>query len=146
MDEYWEPYPGVVDIQSFGGQLRAPPQGHQFQRHLGQGHPAPAPPSQIDPFQGQLRYQYWPQQWMDTCAQSQSAMVVNGSIHDQKQTDPKPRLSKEEVESLEKEFAKNPKPNSSIKRDLAERLAVEVPRINVCARHTFPSSDSSMLT
>ena len=44
---------------------------------------------------------------------------------------PKPRLSKEEVDMLEKEFGKNPKPNNSTKRVLAEHFGVEVPRINV---------------
>jgi hypothetical protein len=48
-----------------------------------------------------------------------------------RQNEPKPRLAKDEVELLEREFAKNPKPNSSTKRDLAERMAVDVARINV---------------
>jgi hypothetical protein len=48
-----------------------------------------------------------------------------------RQNDPKPRLAKDEVELLEREFAKNAKPNSSTKRDLAERMAVDVARINV---------------
>lgn len=51
-------------------------------------------------------------------------------MHASKQTEPKPRLAKDEVELLEREFAKNPKPNSSTKRELAEQMGVEVPRIN----------------
>jgi len=57
---------------------------------------------------------------------------MNGS----KQAEPKPRLAKDEVELLEREFAKNPKPNSSTKRELAEQMGVEVPRINVCLRNS----------
>lgn len=61
-------------------------------------------------------------------------MVGPGSLHPSKQTEPKPRLAKDEVELLEREFAKNPKPNTSLKRELAEQMGVEVPRINVCSR------------
>lgn len=57
-------------------------------------------------------------------------MVGPGSLHPSKQTEPKPRLAKDEVELLEREFAKNPKPNTSLKRELAEQMGVEVPRIN----------------
>jgi hypothetical protein len=40
-------------------------------------------------------------------------------------------LSKEEVDKLEAEFQKNNKPNSNLKKGLAEQLGVEVARINV---------------
>jgi hypothetical protein len=43
----------------------------------------------------------------------------------------KPRLSKDEVERLEKVFQENPKPSSSVKAQLAEELGLERPRINV---------------
>jgi hypothetical protein len=43
----------------------------------------------------------------------------------------KPRLSKDEVERLEKIFQENPKPSSSVKAQLAEELGLERPRINV---------------
>lgn len=46
-------------------------------------------------------------------------------------TESKPRLSKEEVEKLEKVFQENPKPSSSVKAALAEELMLERPRINV---------------
>jgi len=53
-----------------------------------------------------------------------------------KQAEPKPRLSKDEVELLEREFQKNPKPSSGRKREIAELLKVELPRINVrTSRH-----------
>lgn len=42
----------------------------------------------------------------------------------------KPRLSKDEVERLEKIFQENPKPSSSVKAQLAEELGLERPRIN----------------
>jgi hypothetical protein len=47
-----------------------------------------------------------------------------------KTTETKPRLAKEEVEQLEAEFQKNPKPNSSLKKGLAEQMRVDVARIN----------------
>jgi hypothetical protein len=46
-------------------------------------------------------------------------------------TETKPRLSKEEVEVLETEFQKNHKPNSTIKKALAESMRVDNARINV---------------
>lgn len=49
----------------------------------------------------------------------------------------KPRLSKEEVETLEKVFQENPKPSSLVKAALAEELRLDRPRINV---RTFPCS------
>ncbi|KAI1383114.1 uncharacterized protein F4822DRAFT_435046 [Hypoxylon trugodes] len=45
-------------------------------------------------------------------------------------TESKPRLSKEEVEKLEKVFQENPKPSSSVKAALADSLGLERPRIN----------------
>ncbi|KAF4123904.1 Homeobox domain [Geosmithia morbida] len=45
-------------------------------------------------------------------------------------TESKPRLSKDEVDTLEKEFQKNHKPNSSTKKSLAEAMRVENARIN----------------
>jgi hypothetical protein len=62
--------------------------------------------------------------------QQRAVMMAQGNVHSAK-TEPKPRLAKDEVELLESEFAKNPKPNSSTKRELAEQMGVEVPRINV---------------
>lgn len=63
--------------------------------------------------------------------QQRAVMMGQGGMHMSKQTEPKPRLAKDEVELLEREFNKNPKPNSSTKRELAEQMGVEVPRINV---------------
>ena len=45
--------------------------------------------------------------------------------------DSKPRLSKEEVEKLEKVFQENPKPSSSVKAQLADEMLLDRPRINV---------------
>ncbi len=52
-------------------------------------------------------------------------------------TESKPRLTKEEVDTLEKEFRKNPKPSSAVKAQLAERLGLERARINVGLLDTF---------
>ncbi|TGJ80490.1 hypothetical protein E0Z10_g8276 [Xylaria hypoxylon] len=56
-------------------------------------------------------------------------MNDRGGICDGK-TESKPRLSKEEVEKLEKVFQENPKPSSSVKAQLADGLGLERPRIN----------------
>ncbi|KAK4128191.1 hypothetical protein N657DRAFT_561878 [Parathielavia appendiculata] len=59
-----------------------------------------------------------------------AALMGQGSMQPSKPAEPKPRLAKDEVELLEREFAKNQKPSSSTKRELAEQMGVEVPRIN----------------
>lgn len=57
-------------------------------------------------------------------------LADRGGLCDGK-TESKPRLSKEEVEKLEKVFQENPKPSSSVKAQLADGLGLERPRINV---------------
>ncbi|KAF6804953.1 homeobox domain-containing protein [Colletotrichum musicola] len=47
-----------------------------------------------------------------------------------KTTESKPRLAKDEVDKLEREFQKNNKPNSSLKKQLAEEMNVDIARIN----------------
>ncbi|KAK4143235.1 uncharacterized protein C8A04DRAFT_29050 [Dichotomopilus funicola] len=59
-----------------------------------------------------------------------AALMGQAGMHLTKPAEPKPRLAKDEVELLEREFAKNQKPSSSTKRELAEQMGVEVPRIN----------------
>uniref|UniRef100_L7JHC6 Homeobox domain-containing protein n=1 Tax=Pyricularia oryzae (strain P131) TaxID=1143193 RepID=L7JHC6_PYRO1 len=69
-------------------------------------------------------------------AQMQHQRTMMGQVHDaslsptSKQDQPKPRLSKDEVDLLEKEFQKNHKPTSARKREIAELLKVDLPRIN----------------
>ena len=48
-----------------------------------------------------------------------------------KTNETKPRLGKEEVDILEREFKKNPKPTTQTKRQFAEDMGVELARINV---------------
>ncbi|KAJ8106565.1 hypothetical protein ONZ43_g7026 [Nemania bipapillata] len=62
-------------------------------------------------------------------AHRQPMMTDRGSLCDGK-TESKPRLSKEEVQKLEKVFQENPKPSSSVKAQLADGLGLERPRIN----------------
>ena len=45
--------------------------------------------------------------------------------------DTKPRLSKGEVEILERQFQEQHKPSSNTKRQLADRMGVDIARINV---------------
>lgn len=70
--------------------------------------------------------------------QGHSHLIDRNVLGDPK-TESKPRLSKEEVEKLEKEFQRNPKPSSSVKGQLADELGLERPRINVLLR-ALPSS------
>ena len=64
--------------------------------------------------------------------QQQRTMTSHGGMPPSKQPEPKPRLSKDEVDLLEREFQNNNKPSSGRKREIAELLKVEHPRINVC--------------
>lgn len=49
-----------------------------------------------------------------------------------KPNETKPRLGKDEVEILEREFQANPKPTTQTKRQFAEDMGVDLARINVC--------------
>lgn len=60
---------------------------------------------------------------------ARSALINNTTMT--KSTESKPRLAKEEVEQLEAEFQKNSKPNTSLKKQLAEQMRVDAARINV---------------
>ncbi|CRK13688.1 hypothetical protein BN1723_018667, partial [Verticillium longisporum] len=42
--------------------------------------------------------------------------------HGARTTETKPRLAKDEVDKLEREFQRNHKPNSSLKKQLAEEM------------------------
>ena len=52
--------------------------------------------------------------------------------HQTKTNETKPRLGKDEVEILEREFKKNSKPTTQTKRQFADNMGVELARINVC--------------
>ncbi|KAL1838000.1 hypothetical protein VTJ49DRAFT_3148 [Mycothermus thermophilus] len=96
--------------------------GMTVQPYAGQP-PAPQPPAQ---------YPYWNlMAYYQHQHHRAAALMGQGGMHLTKPAEPKPRLAKEEVELLEREFAKNQKPSSSTKRELAEQMGVEVPRINV---------------
>lgn len=51
--------------------------------------------------------------------------------HHGEKNDTKPRLSKGEVEILERQFQEQHKPSSNTKRQLADRMGVDIARINV---------------
>lgn len=125
MDLHPRPYQGINMQQPFYGQTQTQPQSQQHHLHH-HHHEQP---------QGQQPYPYWNHHLVALYQQQQhqraAMMLGQGGMHGSKQTEPKPRLAKDEVDLLEREFAKNPKPNSSTKRELAEQMGVEVPRINV---------------
>ncbi|KAI1459300.1 hypothetical protein F4805DRAFT_76263 [Annulohypoxylon moriforme] len=62
--------------------------------------------------------------------QPRSHHITERSMLTDPKTESKPRLSKEEVEKLEKVFQENPKPSSSTKGSLADALGLDRPRIN----------------
>ena len=64
-------------------------------------------------------------------AQQSSTMIAMPN-HQTKTNETKPRLGKDEVEILEREFKKNPKPTTQTKRQFADDMGVELARINVC--------------
>lgn len=65
-----------------------------------------------------------------TYAMAQSApMIAMPNVAKANET--KPRLGKDEVDILEREFKKNPKPTTQTKRQFAEEMAVDLARINV---------------
>ncbi|KAK1837258.1 hypothetical protein QBC39DRAFT_422487 [Podospora conica] len=119
LDLYHRPYAGS-DIQQYHG-LPQQPHGQPY------GMPGQYPPH--PQFWNPHAMAYFQQQHQQ---QQRAAAVMMGhaGMHGSKQTEPKPRLAKDEVELLEREFTKNQKPNSSTKRELAEQMGVEVPRIN----------------
>jgi hypothetical protein len=61
-----------------------------------------------------------------------------------KTNETKPRLGKDEVDILEREFKKNPKPTTQTKRQFAEDMGVDLARINVSSDE--PASPTTMLT
>ena len=103
--------------------------------------------SQPQPAQHAPQLALWNNQQLMALYQQQrnAVMMAQSGLHGARQTEPKPRLTKDEVDFLEGEFAKNPKPTSSTKRELAEQMRVEVPRINVCLFLFSPSLSSPSL-
>ena len=75
--------------------------------------------------------------------QQQRTMAGHAAMPPSKQPDPKPRLSKDEVDLLEREFQKNSKPSSGRKREIAELLKVEHPRINARLGRPPSGADSN---
>jgi hypothetical protein len=61
--------------------------------------------------------------------QSVSMIAVPNPATKTKET--KPRLVKDEVDILEREFKKNPNPTTQTKRQYAEDMRVDLARINV---------------
>ena len=62
---------------------------------------------------------------------AQRAAMIGLPSSATKANETKPRLGKDEVEILEREFKKNPKPTTQTKRQFAEEMGVDLARINV---------------
>jgi hypothetical protein len=90
-------------------------------------------PEVNDPFSGYPQYNNYSSYLADSMEAYQTHhhhhLVHNHQMS--RTTEAKPRLSKEEVELLEAEFQKNHKPNSTVKKGLAESMRVDNARINV---------------
>jgi hypothetical protein len=67
----------------------------------------------------------------------QHAPMIRMPTTTTKTNETKPRLGKDEVDILESEFQKNPKPTTQTKRQFAEDMGVDLPRINVSGRWLF---------
>ena len=74
--------------------------------------------------------------YADVIHSHQNATLAIQSQEYSDRNEAKPRLAKGEVELLEKHFKENHKPPSSLKRQLAEGMNVQVARINV-SHHDF---------
>ncbi|KAK7226102.1 hypothetical protein V2G26_014105 [Clonostachys chloroleuca] len=88
-------------------------------------------PEVNDPFSGYPQYNNYSSYLADSMEAYQTHhhhLVHNHQMS--RTTESKPRLSKEEVELLEAEFQKNHKPNSTVKKGLAESMRVDNARIN----------------
>ena len=95
------------------------PSFHHFHDQLGQG---------ISPYSEAHHHQHLQHSY----AMAQQTTMITMPNHQTKTNETKPRLGKEEVEILEREFKKNPKPTTQTKRGFAEDMGVELARINVC--------------
>jgi hypothetical protein len=62
---------------------------------------------------------------------AQQPSMIGMPASTSKSNETKPRLGKDEVEILEREFKKNPKPSTQTKRQFAEEMGVDLARINV---------------
>jgi len=72
--------------------------------------------------------------YLNTMVQHSSSMMPMPVA---KTNETKPRLGKEEVEILEREFKKNPKPTTQTKKQYADDMDVELARINVRSINAF---------
>ena len=96
------------------------PSFHHFHDQMAQG---------ISPFSEAHHHQHLQNSYV--MAQQTSTMISMPN-HQSKTNETKPRLGKEEVEILEREFKRNPKPTTATKKGFAEDMGVELARINVC--------------
>lgn len=70
----------------------------------------------------------------DYAAMAHRSSAMMGMPHGVKTNETKPRLGKDEVDILEREFKKNPKPSTQTKRQFAEEMRVDLARINVSSQ------------
>ncbi|KAL1878521.1 hypothetical protein VTK73DRAFT_7949 [Phialemonium thermophilum] len=79
-------------------------------------------------------YPMWSQEteqnWFLSQAQQTTPVVDQLSLQAQRLSEPRPRLTKEETDILEKVFSQNTKPSTADKRELAQRLRLELARVN----------------
>ncbi|RYP72079.1 hypothetical protein DL771_004410 [Monosporascus sp. 5C6A] len=111
-----------MDMQFCGQQMNFSP---VYGFPPGQGGSIPYAESQYRSHSGFPGLQYmYPYQQPRSHLMTEHASLTDGK------TESKPRLTKDEVDKLEKVFQENPKPSSSVKAQLADSLRLERARIN----------------
>lgn len=98
------------------------PSYHHFQQHRHEPMPQGIP-HYTDAQQSMRSYA--------AMAHRQSSAMMGMPHGTTKTNETKPRLGKDEVDILEREFKKNPKPSTQTKRQFAEDMRVDLARINV---------------
>lgn len=94
--------------------------------------PAMVPPPMMHPIDGYM-YPHPPMEMIDYYHQP----IMDYDEYTENLS--RPRLTKEQVETLEAQFQAHPKPSSNVKRQLAAQTNLSLPRVAVCTkRHRYP--------
>lgn len=86
---------------------------------------------------GQPELHYNPYAGFPDYADDAQAGIYYGEFEDSSEISTRPRLTRDQVDILEQEFQKNPKPNSMLKRHLAATTNLNLPRVAVSYEDLF---------
>ena len=107
-------------------------QGHQgipMDQHMAYD-PSMVPPPMMHPIDGYM-YPQPPMEMIDYYHQP----IMDYDEYTENLS--RPRLTKEQVETLEAQFQAHPKPSSNVKRQLAAQTNLSLPRVAVCTKRSF---------